>query len=82
MEWVEKPSFAWLNKLFEISSSERNYQVLLIDKNLQAVVKESRPFILPILPRLAPQTLVPGEHHVLKDLHFYEVARVADSKAH
>ncbi|KAL6342662.1 hypothetical protein AAG906_013068 [Vitis piasezkii] len=40
MEWVEKAYFAWLNKLFEISSFERNRQVLLMDKNLHAVVKE------------------------------------------
>lgn len=54
----------------------------MTDKNLQVVVKEVRLFILSILPRLAPRTLVPDEHHVLKDLSFYEVARVVDSKAH
>ncbi|RVW23807.1 hypothetical protein CK203_098012 [Vitis vinifera] len=70
MEWVEKAYFAWLNKLFEISSFERNRQVLVTDKNLHAVVKEVRPFILPILLRLASWTLVPDEHHVLKDLPF------------
>lgn len=53
-----------------------------MDKNLQAVVKEAKPFILPILPYLAPRTLVPGKNHVPKDLSFYEVAWVANSKAH
>ena len=54
MEWVEKASFARLNKLFEISTSERNYQIFFMDKNLQAVIKEAKSFILPILHRLAP----------------------------
>lgn len=81
MEWVDKASFAQLNKLFEISASEQDHHVLLIDKNLQTVVKEAKPFIRPILPHLASQSLVPGEHHVLKDLPFYEVARATDSKA-
>ena len=31
LEWVEKASFDWLNKLFVISSSERHHQTLLID---------------------------------------------------
>lgn len=82
MEWVEKVSFARLNKLFGISTSERDHQVLLSDNNLQALVKESKSFILPILPCLAPQSLVLGKHYLLKDLPFYEVARVVDSKAH
>lgn len=80
MEWVEKASFAQLNKLFEISASERDHQVLLSDKNLQVLVKEAKPFILSILPRLAHRFLVSNEHYALKDLPFYEVAHLADSK--
>lgn len=80
MEWVEKAFFYHLNNFFEISSIERNHQVLLTDKNLQAMVKESQPFTLFVLPRLAPQTLVPDEHYILKDLPFYEVARATNSK--
>lgn len=80
MEWVEKASFDRLNKLFEISAIERNQQVLLMDKNLLLVVMESKPFILHILPRLAPRSLVLGEYHVLKDLPYYEVVRAIDSK--
>ena len=38
VEWVEKASFDRLNKLFVISASERNYQTLLTDRNLLAVV--------------------------------------------
>lgn len=38
MEWVKKVSFARLNKLFEISTSERDHQVLILDNNLQALV--------------------------------------------
>lgn len=68
MECVKKASFDQLNKLFEISATERNHQVLLMDKNLQAVVREFKSFILPIVPYLAPRFLVSGKHHVLKDL--------------
>lgn len=81
MEWVEKASFDRLNQLFEIYSTEWNYQVLLINKNLQAVVKESQLFILHILPHLAHRTLVSDKHYVLKDLPFYEVAHAVDFKA-
>ena len=45
------------------------------------MVKKSKSFLIPILPRLAPQTLVPDEHHVLKDLSCYEVGHAVDSKA-
>ncbi|RVW26190.1 hypothetical protein CK203_107506 [Vitis vinifera] len=41
VKFVEKASFDRLNKIFEISSIEQNHQVLLTDKNLEAVVKES-----------------------------------------
>ncbi|KAL6313060.1 hypothetical protein AAG906_012814 [Vitis piasezkii] len=39
-----------------------------------------KPFILPILHRLTPEVLVPDEHHVLKDLPLYEVARATNAK--
>lgn len=68
-----KASFDRLNKVFDISAAKRNHQVLLMDRNLLVVVRESKSFILPILPRLAPQSLVPSEHHVLKNLPYYEV---------
>ncbi|RVW93010.1 hypothetical protein CK203_032801 [Vitis vinifera] len=53
VEWVEKASFDWFNKLFEISATKPNHQVLLMDKNLQTIVREPKLFILPVLPRLA-----------------------------
>ena len=34
-----------------------------------------------MLPHMAPLSLVPGEHFVLKDLPFYEVAHLADLEA-
>lgn len=71
-----KASFDRLNKVFDISAAKRNHQVLLMDRSLLVVVRESKSFILPILPRLAPQSLVPSEHHVLKNLPYYEVNRV------
>ena len=81
VEWVEKTSFDWLNKLFMISASERNHETLLTKQNLQAVVRDSQSFVIPTLPCFAPRVLVFDEHHVLKDLLFYKEARAADTKA-
>lgn len=75
---MEKASYDRLNKLFMISANERNYQTLLTNQNLLAVVREPRLYVL---PHLLPKVLVPGEHHVLKDLPFYEVAHAIDLKA-
>lgn len=74
MERVEKASFDQLNKPFVISINERHHQTLLIDRNLLLVVREPQPYVIPILPYLAPKVLVFGEHHVLRDLPFYEKA--------
>ena len=41
VEWVEKASFARLNKLFEIIAAERHHETLLTARNLSAVVWES-----------------------------------------
>lgn len=81
VEWVEKAFFDLLNKLFVISTSERHHLTLLTYKNLLDVVQETQPYVIPILPRFMPRVLVLGEHHVLKDLFFYEEARVVDVKA-
>lgn len=80
VEWVEKASFTPLNKLFEIDAIERAYKVFLMDKNLLMLINNPKPFIIPIFPWLAPSSLVPSEHFVLKDLTFYEVARLANSE--
>ncbi|RVW81411.1 hypothetical protein CK203_035179 [Vitis vinifera] len=37
VDWVEKASFACLNKLFEIDAKERHYKTLLSARNLMAV---------------------------------------------
>lgn len=79
--WVEKASFDRLNRLFEITVGERNYQMLISSRNLLVVVWESQPYILNILPRWLPKVVVSGEYFVLKDLPFYERARDADTKA-
>ncbi|KAL6349755.1 hypothetical protein AAG906_001642 [Vitis piasezkii] len=63
VEWRKKASFDQLNKLFVISASERDYQTLLTDQNLLAMVWELQSYVLSILPRLAPKVLVPDEHH-------------------
>ena len=80
IEWVEKTFFDHLNKMFEITAKERNHRILLIDRNLLVVVWEPKLYVLPILPHPAPKVLVPGEHHVLKDLTLYEFARAANAK--
>ena len=81
MEWVEKASFDRLDKLFMISANEQHYQTILTDQKLLAVVREFQLYVLLILSRLAPKVLVPGEHHVLKDMSFYEEASAAYAKA-
>ncbi|KAL6324391.1 hypothetical protein AAG906_012995 [Vitis piasezkii] len=43
-----------------------------LSAHISTMVKKSKSFLIPILSRLAPQTLVPDEHHVLKDLSCYE----------
>ena len=78
---MEKDSFTRLNKLLEIDETKRAYKVLFSDKNLLALIDNPKPFIMPVFPRLAPLSLVFGEHFVLKDLPFYEVARLVDSEA-
>lgn len=81
VEWVEKVSFDHLNKLFMITSNEKNHQRLLFARNLLAIIQEPQPYILPIILRWLPKVVVPGEHHVLKDLPFYEEAHKANAKA-
>lgn len=81
MEWVEKASFDRLNKLFVITSNERNHQTLLSAWNLLEVIREPQPYVLPIIPRRLSKVVEPGEHYVLKDLPFYEEACEADVKA-
>ncbi|RVW31643.1 hypothetical protein CK203_092707 [Vitis vinifera] len=80
VEWVEKASFAQLNKLFEITAAERHHQTLLTARNLLAVVREPQAYIINILPRKLPKKVVPGEHYVLKDLPFYKEVHKADAQ--
>lgn len=60
MEWVEKSSFVHLNKLFEITASERNHQMIISARNLLAVIRERQPYVFPIIPRRLPRVVVPG----------------------
>lgn len=69
VEWVEKASFAHLNNLFEINAAKQAHNVLISDKNLQALIKNPKPFIIPVFPRLAPP-LVPNKYFMLNDLPF------------
>ena len=55
--------------------------MLLTKKNLRVVLAQAKPFVIPLLPWLAPPTLMSGEYFVMKDLPFYEVARFADAEA-
>lgn len=78
---MEKASFAQFDKFFEINVAKRAHSVLLSDKNLLAPIENPKSFIIPVFPRLAPLSLVPSEHFMLKDLPFYEVACLADFEA-
>lgn len=78
---MEKASFNWLNRLFEIAGSERNYQTFLSSRNHLTVSWEPQPYTLNILPRWLPKKVVPGEHFVLKDLLFYATTCEVDTKA-
>ena len=55
--------------------------MLLTEKNLRVVLTQAKPFVIHLLPWLAPLTLVLSEHFVLKDLPFNKVAHLADTKA-
>ena len=55
--------------------------MLLIVKNLKVVLAHPKSFVIPLLPRLVSSILVSGKQFVLNDLSFYEVARLADTKA-
>lgn len=81
VEWVEKASFDRLNRLFEITVSERSCQTLLSAQNLRSVIQVSQSYVLNIIPRRLPKKVVAGEHFVLKDLSFYMEAREADTQA-
>lgn len=77
---MEKSSSTPLNKLFEIDQAEQNYNALLIEKNLKVILSHPKSFVIPVFSQLAPLTLVSGEHFVLKDLSFYEVAQLANAE--
>ena len=78
VDWVEKASFACLNKLFKIDAKERHYKTLLSARNLMAVVRKSQDYIVNILPRKLPKKVVPGEHYTVKDLPIYQESKEAD----
>ena len=81
VEWVEKASFDWLNRLFEIAAAERSCETLLSAQNLRLVTQEPQPYVLNILSRRLPKEVVSGEHFVHKDLLFYPKASKADARA-
>lgn len=79
---MEKAAFAQLNKLFKINIAKQVYNVLLLDKNLLALIENPKLFIIPVFPRLAHSSLVLDEHFMLKDLPSYKVVRLENSKTH
>lgn len=78
---MEKAFCALLNKLFEIEVFERNHKALLSNKNLLALINEPKLFVIPVFPRMAPPFLVLGKHFVLKNLSFYAISHLVNSKA-
>ena len=79
---MEKTSFAWLNKLFEIDVANQVYNVLLSNKNLLALIENPKLFIIPVFSRLAHSSLVLDEHFMLKDLSSCKVFCLATFEAH
>lgn len=77
---MEKASFSHLNKLFEKYVAKQAHSVVLLDKNMQALIENPKPFIILVFPQLASLSLVFDEHFMLKVLPFYEVARLMDSE--
>lgn len=55
--------------------------MLLTKKNLKTILEYPNSFVIPIFPQLAPPTLVPSEHFILKDFPSYKVIRLAYVKA-
>ena len=81
VEWVEKSSFARLNKLFEIDQFERSHNVLFTEKNLRVVITQMKPFVIFLLFLwLTSPTLVSSEYFMLKDLSFYKVVCLANAE--
>ena len=80
VDWVEKASFACLNKLFEIDAKERHYGTLLTARNLMAVVWESQEYVVNIFPRKMPKEVVPGEHYTVKGLPIYQEFKEVDAE--
>lgn len=65
-----------------ITSNKRNHHTLLTAQNLLTVIRKPQSHVLPIIPRGVSKVVVLGEHHVLKNLLFYEKAHEADEEAH
>ncbi|RVW96410.1 hypothetical protein CK203_029660 [Vitis vinifera] len=72
VDWVEKTSFACLNKLFEIDAGERHYETLLTDAEPDGRCSGVPRVYHQYSPRKLPKKVVPGEHYILKDLYFYK----------
>ncbi|RVW40562.1 hypothetical protein CK203_081536 [Vitis vinifera] len=73
---------AFLSKLLLGSSGRQGeaVQYAADARNLAAVVRESREYVINILPRKMPKEVVPGEHYTVKDFPIYEALKEADSK--
>lgn len=52
----------------------RKFSILLIEKNLDSLLEHLYLFVILVFLRLVLLILIPGEHFVLKDLSFYDVA--------
>ncbi|KAL6350513.1 hypothetical protein AAG906_019160 [Vitis piasezkii] len=61
-------------------AAKQAHSIVLLDKNMQALIENPKPFIIPVFPQLASLSLVFDEHFMLKVLPFYEVARLMDSE--
>ncbi|RVW70302.1 hypothetical protein CK203_060287 [Vitis vinifera] len=67
--------------LIQLTNGEALFSANLPNYMMYFTKECPKSFIILMFPWLTPSSLVLGEHFVLKDLPFYEVARLADSEA-
>ena len=68
MHWVERDSFAKIQRLLEIFEQERNHEVLLIVRNLHDLSRHPFPYSVTIIPHPLPSEVVESEHFIAADL--------------
>ena len=86
MHYVERASFAKIQRLLEISEHEWHHEFLLTVKNLHDLSRYPSPYNVPIIPHPLPSEIVEGEHFFTANLLSLipggsSLAREAESEA-